>query len=212
MTQCVRIERIDHFSTGFCVAHTGAGEEKEAEMKASNILRKACYGGIGAVEFSRERLSSIRKAVRDSLDEFVKRGERLDRTEDSLAKALLAALSIKSKIPTANDVNSIIPGYDDLTVTEIIDQIKRLTMKELETVREYEYHNFNRIRVLRQIDRELDEIRIIPDYDTLSVAGVLEKLDELNRQELAAVKDYEKSHRNRTTVLKAIENRLAKAA
>ncbi|MBI4830810.1 MAG: hypothetical protein HY801_04495 [Candidatus Lindowbacteria bacterium] len=85
-------------------------------------------------------------------------------------------------------------------------------MKQLEIIKEYEYHNYNRIRILRQIDKELDEVRIIPDYDNLSVGTALEKLDQLSPQELAALKDYEKGHRNRSTILKAIERRLAKAA
>ncbi|UCD58103.1 MAG: hypothetical protein JSV16_03020 [Candidatus Hydrogenedentota bacterium] len=181
-------------------------------MKASEILEKVCFAGIGAIEVSREKLSDVRKTLKDSLDDFVRRGEHLNETEDSLAKALLTALRIKPKIPTADDVNNIMPGYEDMTVTEIIDRIKSLSMKDLEIVRGYEYHNLNRIRILRQIDRELDEVRVIPDYDSLSVGAVVERLDDLSLQQLAALKDYEKSHRNRTTVLKAIERRLKKAA
>ncbi len=181
-------------------------------MKAPKALRNACYAGIGVIEFSREQLSDFRKGLKDSLNDFVERGERLDEKEDSLFRALLAALRIRPRVPSASHVNGIIPGYDDMTVTEVIDQIKRLPMKQLETIREYEYHNFNRIRILRQIDKELDEVRIIPDYDTLSVGAVLERLDDLSPQQLAALKDYEKGHRNRTTIIKAIERHLAKAA
>lgn len=179
---------------------------------AVNILKKVCFGGIGAIEFSREKLSNIRKSLKDSLDDFVKRGERLNEKEDGLSRALLAAFKIGARVPSASNVNSIISGYDDMTVTEIIDQLKSLPMRQLEIIRDYEFHNYNRIRILRQIDKELDEVRIIPDYDNLPVGVVLEKLNGLRPQELAALKDYEKGHRNRSTILKAIERRLAKAA
>jgi len=181
-------------------------------MKLPKIVRRACLTGIGAIEFSRDKLSGIRESMGELLDDFVERGERLSEKEDSLTRALLAALRIGSRIPSAADADSIIPDYDEMTVTEIIDQIKRLPMKQLEIIRTYEYHNFNRIRILRQIDRELDEVRIIPDYDDLPVGAVVERLDDLSAQELAALREYEKTHRHRTTILKAIERRLKKAA
>ncbi len=181
-------------------------------MDVSKTVRKACYAGIGAIEYSREQVSNARKRIRNSLKDFVKRGERLNEKEDSLVGAFFAALQRKPRVPSQKEVNSIIPGYDDLTVTEILDQMKKLTMKELETIREYESHNFNRLRIIRQIDKELDEVRIISDYDTLSVSQVLERLEDLNPQELAALRNYEKSHRNRATVIRAIERHLKEAA
>lgn len=181
-------------------------------MSPTKTLRDACYAGIGAIEFSRERISGLRKTLRESLDDFVNRGRRLDEREDSLTRALLAALKVERQVPSTSEVNGLIPGYDDLTVTEIIDQIKRLPLRELEVVRDYEVHNFNRVRVIRQIERELDEARIIPDYDSLSVRRIVEQLEDLTPQQLASLKDYEKSHRNRSTVIKAIDRRLEKAA
>ena len=38
---------------------------------AKDVLRKVCVAGIGAIEFSREKLSDLRETVGDSLDEFV---------------------------------------------------------------------------------------------------------------------------------------------
>ena len=73
----------------------------------------------------------------------------------------------------------------------------------------YEYQNYNRVRILRHIDKELDEARIIPDYDGMPVGEVVEQLEELTPQQLAALKDYEKNHRNRKTVLRAIDRGLA---
>jgi hypothetical protein len=68
------------------------------------------------------------------------------------------------------------------------------------------------VRILRQIDKELDEARIIPDYDELPVGDVVDQLEGLEPQQLAALKDYEKTHRNRKTVIRAIDNWLAAPA
>ncbi|RJP19858.1 MAG: hypothetical protein C4520_12290 [Candidatus Abyssobacteria bacterium SURF_5] len=176
------------------------------------LIKKTLIAGIGAIEYSREQMTELRKQLRESLDECVKRGERLAEHEDSLLAAFFSAVRPKQKVPTSDEVDVIIPGYDDMTVTEIIDQIKRLSMRQLEIIRTYEYHNFNRIRIIRQIDKELDEARIIPDYDELPVSEIVEHLESLSQQELAAIRDYEKSHRSRVTILRAIDRRLAKAA
>lgn len=179
---------------------------------ASKTFKKFCLAGIGMIEFAREKLSELPDAIKDSIDEFVERGENLAETEDGLTAALLAALEIRPKVPTADDIEDIIPGYDDMKATEIIDLIKSLPGKQLEIIRAYEQHNYKRVRILRQIDKEFDEISILPDYDKLSVGAVLENLHELSSQQLAALKKYEKSHRNRTTVLNAIDRWLASPA
>lgn len=179
---------------------------------ASNILRKACIAGIGAIDFSREKISDLREGLSDSLDEFMDRGERLSEAEDSLVSALLAALQSGAKVPTLDEVEDILPGYEEMKVSDIIDSVKSLSTKDLETVRAYEYHNYNRVRILRQIDGELNEMRIIPEYDDLPVGEVVDQLDELTPQQLAALKDYEKGHRNRKTIIRAIDRGLAAPA
>jgi len=178
----------------------------------SNILRKACIAGIGAIDFSREKISDLKETISDSLDEFMDRGERLSETEDSLVSALFAALQPGAKVPTLDEVEDILPGYEGMKVSDIIDSVKSLSTKDLETLRAYEYHNYNRVRILRQIDGELNEMRIIPDYDDLPVGEVVDQLDELTPQQLAALKDYEKGHRNRKTIIRAIDRGLAAPA
>lgn len=179
---------------------------------AFKILKKVCIAGIGAIDFSREKLSDIRETLADSIDEVMERGEHLSETEDSLIGALLAALQVRPRIPTVEEIEAILPGYEELKVSEIIDGLKSLPLKQLEMLRTYEYHNYNRLRIIRQIDKELDEARVIPDYDDLPVSEVVEQLEGLTPQKLAALKDYEKTHRNRATVIRAIDRWLASPA
>lgn len=44
----------------------------------------------------------------------------------------------------------------------------------------------------------------IPDYDTLSASQVMPRLDDLGRDELDAVSEYERAHRGRMTILSRI--------
>ena len=179
---------------------------------AMDFIKRTCIAGIGAIDFSREKISDFRDALEDSLDECVDRGERLNEAEDGLLAALIAALRVSPRIPTSAEVEAIIPSYEDMKVAEIIDLVKSLSTKDLELVRAYEYHNYNRIRILRQIDRELEEASVIPDYDDMPVGEVVDHLDVLSPQQLAALKDYEKGHRNRKTILRAIDRGLAAPA
>ncbi len=176
------------------------------------MIKKMFVAGIGAVEFARESVSDAREFIMDSFDEFVERGERLTEHEDSYIRAFMAALKLRTRVPSSEEVDIIIPGYDDMTVTEVLDQLKPLSMRDLELIRAYEHHNLNRIRIIRQVDRELDEARIIAGYDELPVGDIVDKLEDLSEQELASIKDYEKSHRKRVTILRAIDQRLKKAA
>jgi polyhydroxyalkanoate synthesis regulator phasin len=48
----------------------------------------------------------------------------------------------------------------------------------------------------------------IPDYDELAAAQITSRLDDLSPAELRKVRDYERRHGNRKTVLSAIERKL----
>lgn len=58
------------------------------------------------------------------------------------------------------------------------------------------------------------KVRVLPiaDYDTLGVDGVVEALEGLGLRDLELVRDYESEHKNRKTVLRAIDQKLAAAA
>ena len=126
-------------------------------MKTSDFFRKTCVAAIGAIEFAREKLPDLQKALEDSFDEFVERGERLNEEEDSLADALLAALKMKPKPPTADEVAGIIPGYDDLPVGAVVEKLDGLTPGQLTSVRDYEKSHRKRITILRAIERHLSK-------------------------------------------------------
>jgi hypothetical protein len=57
------------------------------------------------------------------------------------------------------------------------------------------------------------KVRVLPiaDYDALGVNDVVEALEGLDPPDLELVRDYESEHKNRKTVLRAIDQKLAAA-
>ena len=65
---------------------------------------------------------------------------------------------------------------------------------------------------LREVDRARRVTGLtsfpIPDYDTLTVKGVVAALDGLSESELQEVGEHERAHANRKSVLAALARRL----
>ncbi len=69
-------------------------------------------------------------------------------------------------------------------------------------------------RVLREVDRARRAVRVGPSfpislYDDLNATQVQSRLGDLTKPQLRKVRDYEKRHGNRKSVLGAIERKLA---
>ncbi len=69
-------------------------------------------------------------------------------------------------------------------------------------------------RVLREVDRARRAVGIGPTfpilgYDELAAAQIIARLEDLNSAQLRKVRDYERRHANRKSVLDAIERKLA---
>ena len=65
-----------------------------------------------------------------------------------------------TRMTTATGVASVnggfpIASYDELNVSEIVDQLDILSVEQLRTVREYEKRNKNRETLIEQIDRKI---------------------------------------------------------
>jgi hypothetical protein len=72
-----------------------------------------------------------------------------------------------------------------------------------------------RDRMLREVDRARRVTGLaassfpIEDYDSLAAAQITGRLDDLSPADLRKVRDYERRHANRKTVLAAVERKLA---
>ncbi|MGH2543187.1 MAG: hypothetical protein ACRDIB_10330, partial [Ardenticatenaceae bacterium] len=113
------------------------------------------------------------------------------------------------------------------TVDEVMNALAGLDEMQLRTVRAYEVNHKNRVTVLRAIDEQLaqkDELHAaatsaktmgvngmgtpIANYDELNAQEVESALEGLDLAQLGAVRAYELSHKNRVTVLRAIDQKL----
>ena len=74
-----------------------------------------------------------------------------------------------------------IEGYDDMTATEIVTLVDTLTGDEKAAIAEYE------------------------GYDDMTATEIVALIDTLTGDEKAAIAEYEAAHKNRSTVLKALE-------
>jgi hypothetical protein len=138
------------------------------------------------------RLNTLREAMtravmlptdglRDALDDAVRRGRITRSDAEELYQSLLAA-----------------------------------GRRQIETVLADLEQMLGRSRVRQQVDlaRRVTGLSTagsfpIPDYDGLAAAQITSRLDELSPADLRRVRDYERRHANRKTVLAAIERKLS---
>ena len=133
------------------------------------------------------RLASLREAMtravilptdglRDALDDAVRRGRMTRNDAEELYQSLLAA-----------------------------------GRRQFETVLSDLEHALGRSRVMREVGRAKRVTGLggassfpIPDYDSLAAAQITSKLEKLSAADLRQVRDYERRHANRKTVLAAV--------
>ena len=103
-----------------------------------------------------------------------------------------------------------ITNYDNLTAEEITKKLKGLTQDELQQVQAYESTNQNRKTILDRIE-DLEGDEPWPGYDDQTVAEINKVLTDSNPSIVQSVRDYERSHKNRQSVLKNTEKELQNA-
>ena len=142
------------------------------------------------------RLATLREAMtravmlptdglRDALDDAVRRGRITRGDAEELYQALLSAG--RRQIET------------------VLSDLEQLVGRSRGASKE---------RVLREVDRARRATGLgasfpIAGYDDLAAAQIISRLDELSAAELRTVREYERRHANRKTVLSAVERKLA---
>lgn len=122
---------------------------------------------------------------------------------------------VRSQVPlrsrpvlTADDLP--IADYDSLTAGEITKRLKGLTQEELQQIQAYESSNEARKTILDRIEN-LEGDEPWPGYDEQTVAEINKALTDATDDVVAEVRDYERSHKNRSSVLKNTERELQNA-
>ncbi len=100
-----------------------------------------------------------------------------------------------------------IPDYPDLTVRDVVERLPEMSDEDLKKVRRFEENHENRQGVLRAIDRLENDRMPLPNYGGMTVDEVSTQVETLDAEKLQAVREYEASHSNRVTVMRAIDKR-----
>jgi ferritin-like metal-binding protein YciE len=146
---------------------------------------------------------AARKATRRTTQR-AKRATRSARKAPGVARAQGAA---KGAVASAGDLP--IARYDKLTAEEITGRLNELSQADLAKVAVFERKNDNRSTVLDRIS-SLQGDEPWAGYDELNVDEVRAALGD-DEQRIKRVREYERAHKNRTSVLEATERELTNA-
>jgi len=160
-------------------------------------------GTIGAVDAIRDTTDDVKEAAREA-GAGARRASREARKVPGVARA---EGEIKGAFASAEDLP--IPDYDDRTAEEIVAKLPELSQIDISKVDAYERRHEDRKTVLDRISA-LRADEPWPGYDELNVAEIQAVLRETDDEGLARkVREYERAHKGRTSVLRETERRLA---
>ena len=158
----------------------------------------------GAGEAARDAVEETKKTARDAGDS-AKRTARQARRVPGVAQAEGAA-----KGAVASEEDLAIPNYDSLNADEILERLPQLSQVDLTKIDVYERKETGRKTILERIST-LRGDEPWPGYDDMNAQETVERLRDGDDDLAARVREYERSHKARTTVLRAAERELTHA-
>ncbi|MBA3748953.1 MAG: DUF892 family protein [Solirubrobacterales bacterium] len=157
---------------------------------------------IGAVDAVRETADEVKETAKN-VGTSAKRASRQARKVPGVAQAegeIKGAFASEDELP--------ISGYDDLTADEINGKLGSLSQIDLAKIDAYERRKQDRTTVTNKID-SLRGDEPWPGYDEQNVTEITTALKAADGDTLEKVQSYEQAHKNRASVLKASERKLA---
>jgi ferritin-like metal-binding protein YciE len=116
--------------------------------------------------------------------------------------------AVKGAVASESDLP--IAGYDSLNAEEIVKRLPELSQVDLTKVEVYERKSQGRSTVLdRAATLRGDEPWA--GYDAMTAEEVVERLRDSDDELVAKARDYERAHKHRTTVMRAVERELTHA-
>jgi polyhydroxyalkanoate synthesis regulator phasin len=165
-------------------ARSATKREEDSVARGMTALREAL---TRAVMLPTER-------VREAMDDAVRRGRMTRGDAEELAQSLIAVGRRQTEELLAEIDDRI--GKQRSTAADVRKRTQQATE-----------------RVSREVDRArraagLGSAFPITGYDDLAAGQITSRLDDLTPTELRKVRDYERRHGNRKTVLSAVERKL----
>jgi polyhydroxyalkanoate synthesis regulator phasin len=180
--------------TGSAKRAGGASSETASEHQAEEDA-----GALSVVRdvFSR-RILLTPDRLQETLDDAVRRGRMTRSDAEELLTSLMAS-GLRQTEELLADLENV------------LERSRGLAADAGRRVRERASQNTDRMR--REVDRARRATGLssfpIGGYDDLTAAQITTRLDELSAAELRHVREYERRHGNRKTVLAAIDRKLA---
>jgi len=172
-----------------------------AEVKGDPSFDATSTGAADAVRQAREVAMDTARATGA-------RAKRVSRQARKLPGVAQAEGQIKGAVASEGDL--AIARYDTLTAEEISGKLPELSQIDLAKIDSYERKNQNRTTILGRIT-SLRGDEPWAGYDELTAGEVQAVLSEADDERARQVRSYERSHKNRASVLKAAERELANA-
>lgn len=174
---------------------------------AADIKGRGSYDitETGAADAVRETVQEAKKAAGSAAKSTKRAATRQARRVPGEAQAEGA---VKGAVASEQDLP--IAGYDALNADEIVKRLPELSQIDLATVDAYERKEAGRRTVLERT-ASLRGDEPWTGYDDGNAQEIVERLRDGDDDLAARVRDYERAHKARTTVLRAAERELTHA-
>ncbi len=172
-----------------------------AEIRGEPVYRISRIGAVQMLRLPRlrEGMYRLREQTADALHQ-ARRG--VTRVEEEL-RTTPPGPTVRATLPIAD--------YDTLPVDEIRQRLAPLSQAELATIETYERQTRDRAPILEAIN-DLRGKEPWPGYDELNVSEIRARLRQADSDQVRKVLDYERSHKQRSSILNAPEAHVAVSA
>ena len=211
-------EQVGDDETAKLAASIRGDEERMLERilkeipKLTTAVVRADIGGKSSYDMSTTGAAdAVREAgnvARETTRKAVSTAKRTTRQARKVPGVAQAEGQIKGAVASEEDLP--IARYDELTAEEITSKLTGLSQIDLAKVDSYERKNQNRSTITGRIT-SLRGDEPWPGYDELNAADVITAVNEGDDDVAKQVREYERAHKNRVSVLKATERELANA-
>jgi len=189
-------------ATGLVEAYLAVGRQstttgREVVQTADEATTKVVEGTARATRRATKRTTrATRKATKPA-------ARAATATPRAAARAATAAPRAAARTATrAAAATAPITGYEKLTAEDVLAKLPELSQAELAQVAAYERANDARTTVLDRVEA-LTGPEPAPGYDELTADDAQKLVTGGNAELAAAVRDYERRHKNRSSVVDA---------
>ena len=157
---------------------------------------------IGVVDAARETADNVKQTAREA-GGAAKRATRQARKVPGVAQA---EGEIKGVLASEGDL--AIASYDDLTVEQVNAKLPQLSQIDLAKIDAYERRTQDRTTVLDKVDT-LRGDEPWAGYDEQTASEIVAVLRDADEDTVKTVRAYERAHKDRTSVMRATERKVA---